>query len=154
MATGLMHFNPLDRMRLISPLRKDPKRMTIGQSITKEIEAKPRWNETGIQLVAGEEYEITASGTWVDLNITHGPDGDPSPGWYMRLFEGARRMPHENWFALIGALDSDQDTAFKIGSHYVVKATQSGQLCCYANDVPGFYWNNKGTISLQLTRTA
>ena len=129
-------------------------RVTVGQPATVEIEAKTRWNETAIQLVAGEEYEITASGTWVDLIIPHGPDGDPSPNLYMRLFEGLRRMPHENWFALIGALDSNQDTAFKIGSRCIYQVRQSGQLCCYANDVQGSYWNNKGSVSLKVVRTA
>ena len=28
----------------------------------------------------------------------------------------------------------------------------TGQLAFFANDVPGFYWNNLGSIRLEITR--
>jgi hypothetical protein len=52
------------------------------------------------------------------------------------------------WFALIGAIDSDSSTQFLIGTQSVSAPVRTGQLCCFANDVPGFYWNNKGAIQL------
>jgi hypothetical protein len=115
------------------------------------IEAKPLWNKTGIQVIAGQQYSITASGEWVDWFIHHGPEGDPSESFYMKAFEPLRRMKNENWFALIGALDQDMSTAFPIGAGCQYTAPKSGELTCFANDVEGFYWNNYGAVQMTVT---
>jgi hypothetical protein len=117
----------------------------------KIIRAHLFWNRTGILLQANHTYTITASGRWVDFFIPHGPDGDPSPFAYMRSFESKRRLPTHNWFVLSGAIDCDPATAFPIGSHCKYTPTQSGELTCFANDVPGFYWNNWWHVTLTLT---
>jgi len=127
--------------------------MTFGESVTVEISATNFWNKTGIQLVGGRRHLMSASGHWVDFFIPHGPDGDPSNGWYLRLFERKRRLPQENWFVLAGALDSDLSTAFRIGSRCDYTALTTGELTCFANDVRGFYWNNWGHVTLTVTCT-
>jgi|SRR5215471_4514219 len=128
--------------------------MNIGESQTVAVSARPHWNKTGIHLSAGETYSMTASGEWVDWFIHHGPDGDPSDSFYLKALEHARRMKDENGFALIGALDSDSGTAFRIGSLRTYTANAAGELTCFANDVEGFYWNNYGEVSLTVVRTA
>jgi hypothetical protein len=128
--------------------------MNIGEPVIAEIKARPFWNETGIQLILGETYLITAEGQWVDFYIRHDPNGDPSPNEYMRSFESQRRLPQENWFVLAGALNSDASTAFRIGSRRTYTPAASGQLTCFANDVEGFYWNNWGHVTMTVTRTA
>lgn len=128
--------------------------MNIGESATAKVRARVFWNETGIRLTAGEHYLMTATGQWVDFYLKHGPDGGPSPNARMRAFEPKRRLPHENWFVLAGALDSDPGTAFAIGSHREYTAPASGQLTCFANDVEGYYWNNWGSVLLTVKRTA
>lgn len=125
--------------------------MNIGESVTVEICARRFWNKTGIQLMAGQTYLLTARGHWVDFFIQHEPSGDPSNGWYLRLFESKRRLPRENWFVLAGALDSDPATAFRIGSRCEYTPAQTGELTCFANDLPGFYWNNWGHVTLVVT---
>jgi hypothetical protein len=127
--------------------------MNFGERVTIQICASKFWNKTGIRLVAGQKHFMTASGQWVDFFITHGPDGDPSNSWYLRLFESKRRLPRENWFVLAGALDSDPSTAFRIGSRCDYTAPTTGELTCFANDVPGFYWNNWGNVTLTVTCT-
>lgn len=122
--------------------------MKIGQRVTMEICARNFWNKTGIQLLAGQRYLMTADGHWIDFFIRHKPDGDPSNSWYLRLFESKRRLPRENWFVLAGALDSNPSTAFRIGLHCEYIAPATGELTCFANDVPGFYWNNCGHVTL------
>ena len=122
--------------------------MNVGESVTSEIRAGSFWNKTGVQLVAGQRHLMTASGHWVDFFIRHEPDGDPSDSWYLRLFESKRRLAGENWFVLVGALDSDPATAFRIGSQCEYIAPAAGELTCFANDVPGFYWNNWGHVTL------
>jgi len=128
--------------------------MNIGETKTAVVLAKPHWNLTGIELVAEERYAMTAAGRWVDWFIPHGPEGDPSDSFYMKMFEHLRRMKNENWFELIGALNSDIGTAFPIGSGCDYTAQAGGELTCFANDVEGFYFNNYGQVMLTVTRTA
>jgi hypothetical protein len=126
--------------------------MDIGAQQTVPVLAKPHWNPTGIQLTAGERYSISAQGRWVDWYIPHGPEGDPSDSFYLKAVEHLRRMPKENWFELIGALNSDIATAFPIGKGCEYTAQATGELTCFANDVEGFYFNNYGQVLLTVTR--
>jgi hypothetical protein len=114
------------------------------------IVARKIWNSTGIRVEKGREYDFTAHGRWVDMILRHGANGDPS-NVYMRLFERWRRVENQNWFALIGAVNQDIATAFLIGEGGRLRMTASGELTCFANDVRGFYWNNWGSVVLQVT---
>jgi hypothetical protein len=127
--------------------------MNVGESVTVQIRARKFWNKTGIRLVAGQRHLMTSNGHWVDFFIPHGPDGDPSDSRYLRLFESKRRLPRENWFLLAGGLDSNPSTAFRIGSRCEYTVVGTGELTCFANDVPGFYWNNWGHVTLTVTCT-
>jgi hypothetical protein len=49
--------------------------MEIGESATAMIDAREPWNETGIRLVAGEQYRFHAEGEWVDWFVTCDADG-------------------------------------------------------------------------------
>jgi hypothetical protein len=107
--------------------------------------------------VSGQRYQMEAVGRWRDLTIKRDANGFTSSevpilGGVMEKHEPKRRMPHENWFKLIGAVDRDQATAFAIGTSHERVAQRSGQLTCYANDEPGFYWNNFGSVELTVTR--
>ncbi len=44
------------------------------------VYAIDEWNRTGVYMSAGEEYEFTATGEWIDDNIKTGPDGSPQEG--------------------------------------------------------------------------
>jgi hypothetical protein len=72
----------------------------------------------------------------------------------MKALEPLRRMQHQNWFELIGAVNSQIATAFSIGSACDYTANVSGELTCFANDVEAFYWNNYGEVVLVVMRTA
>ncbi len=121
----------------------------VGSTI---IRARSRWNRTGIVLAPGERYLFTAKGSWVDFFLRHGPAGDPSQLMYMRLLERYRRMSKTNWFALIGAVDCDLRTAFVIGEASDVSVRVTGELTCFANDMPCMYWNNWGHVELLAKR--
>jgi hypothetical protein len=118
--------------------------------VTAIIEARRIWNRTGIQLESGKTYTFHARGAWIDWYIRHGPEGDPSANFYMRLFERFRRRKNEKWFALIGAVDQNIATAFLIGAGATIQMKYSGELTCFANDVRGFYWNNCGSVVVQV----
>src|ERR1043165_2735120 len=121
-----------------------PHLVDVGKAV---ISARLRWNRTGIALAAGEQYLITATGRWVDFFLCHGPAGDPGRG-YMRLLDQRKRIPTENWFALIGALDCNPNTAFLIGKERDITIQVAGKLTCFANDVSSMYWNNWGHVEL------
>lgn len=44
--------------------------------------------------------------------------------------------------------------AFVIGRRRTYRAPVAGKLCCYANDGAFFYYNNRGQLTLSVTRTA
>jgi hypothetical protein len=62
-------------------------------------------------------------------------------------------VPEGNWFVLAGAVRAGMDCQyFVVGGSRAVRMPTSGQLAFFANDVPGFYWNNFGSIRLDITR--
>jgi hypothetical protein len=63
-------------------------------------------------LIAGQEYEFTAAGKWVDWFVTCDADGFTSDNWVLRFAEWQRRVPQKNRFALIGALNFDKKSTF------------------------------------------
>jgi hypothetical protein len=115
------------------------------------VYARKRYNRTGIQLMAGRRYSMTASGEWFDREFPYGPDGGPAGNFFQKIFEWARRRRTEPWFVLTGTIDEDNATAFRIGSELEgYKATKSGELTCYANDVWLAYGNNSGSVSMSV----
>jgi hypothetical protein len=125
--------------------------LELGESAWATIAAREKWNDTGILLVAGNEYELHASGEWYDQKNACGPDGYPSPNLALRLSEWMRREPRERWFTLIGAVEK-RGPAFPIGSGRRWQPSASGILHCFANDVSFMYWNNSGEVRLTITR--
>lgn len=126
--------------------------MQVGELQSVAIPASQVWQSTGIVVNPGEQYRLAASGTWHDASIPSGPEGYPSPNALFRALEGLRRSPADNWFALIGALNQDKRTLFRIGSGTVFTARQPGTLCCFANDLRPMYWNNSGEVQLTVKR--
>jgi hypothetical protein len=112
------------------------------------IDSRAHWVDTGVLIVAGATYELRATGTWRDASIDTDASGYASANIFQRLTERLRRMPDAPWFALIGAIDRREDTQFVIGTASRFRATASGQLTCFANDLRGFYFNNSGNVIL------
>jgi len=116
------------------PITQAPYRKTTvleqGESKEFSVFAAPHWNETGLYLQAGIEYEFKASGQWLDRTIKCGPagtsDGKFHVGEVVHLagalwgnverivqkatkneqadFNGTRRVESLPWFALVGAI--------------------------------------------------
>ena len=94
-----------------------------------EILAAEPWNHTGLRLEAGHTYRMSATGEWFDRGLPYGPEGGPAQSPIQRIFEWARRQPHQPWFVLIGAIDADNGTAFRIGKELASFTTEeSGEL--------------------------
>jgi hypothetical protein len=59
--------------------------MELGESTTVVIDVREPWNDTGIRLVAREQYQFHAEGEWVDSFVTCDADGYDSANWVQRL---------------------------------------------------------------------
>jgi len=117
------------------------------------IKACHLWNNTGIRLEAGRTYRMTATGRWHDAWNTCGPDGYKSNNPVLTWAGHWRRAPTQDWFVLMGTINQDTTTMFRIGSAAQITAATTGTLYCFANDVPGMYWNNWGSVDLTVTPT-
>ena len=121
-----------------------------GNKETVDIYARKFWNRTSIHLEVGANYHFKATGKWTDLIIE--TDADGFQRRYLQPFEAFRRVPTQNWFALIGTVDRMMTTAFLIGKEVTLTPPKSGELVCFANDVSSMYWNNWGRLRLTVTR--
>ena len=139
------------------------RQLEVGEKFAIDVIARRYWNDTGLQVTAGQRYQLAARGTWVDFYIPCGADGYQAPGWLLRgplglptrFTQALRRAPEGNWFVLVGAVRAAGDCqCFIAGSSREVRMPASGQLAFFANDVPGFYWNNFGSVRLEITRFA
>ena len=71
--------------------------MEVGESTKVMVAARPVWNDTGVMLVSGQTFRLSADGQWVDWYISCGPAGYSSPNVLMRLAERTRRAPAQQW---------------------------------------------------------
>ncbi|WP_420002620.1 DUF2235 domain-containing protein [Arenibacterium sp. LLYu02] len=105
--------------------------LLVGEGCRTRASAKPRWNATGLYLVKGASYYVTAKGEWLDAGIKADANG-PKPGFQLakaayglaklpealrgllrkseRLAKAdvtfSRRVVEAPWFALMGAIGS------------------------------------------------
>ncbi|MBK1722287.1 DUF2235 domain-containing protein [Thiocystis violacea] len=81
----------------------------------------------------------------------------PQADWW-----GTKRFEEAAWFALVGMVANQADVdgggspprgqCFAIHNAPPFRPTSSGYLYCYANDAWRFYGNNRGSLSLRVTR--
>lgn len=114
------------------------------------IDSRACWVDTGVRVVAGWSYQLTATGRWRDAGIDTDAAGYRSANPFQRWTERWRRQPDAPWFTLVGAIDRRNETQFVIGSGLVWQATTSGTLTCFANDLRWFYFNNAGCVLLRV----
>ena len=129
--------------------------LLVGESTEFWVHAQVPWNDSGVDLVTGATYNFVVDGsqTWNDFSIVSSADGYRSrPG--QRIWENLRRMPAANWFMLIGTIGKSMDCPFIIGSRLLhFTAAIPGRLYCFANDLRFMYWNNSGSIKVEIART-
>lgn len=102
------------------------KTLQVGETHSFKIFARDEWNYTGLYVQAGEQYEFSASGEWVDSTIKAGPEGTEKSPWSIGKliqsgltllgkvekklrnpyanFIGTKREESMSWFALIGVI--------------------------------------------------
>jgi hypothetical protein len=132
-------------------LHPDSTMTTTDQPIA--IPADQRLVRTPLAVDPSQPLRLAAEGTWCDTRaFCVDADGVMRPNWFQRLGARFKRVPEARYMALIGCIDGDLDTAFVIGTGIDAwTPPRAGTLCCFANDVPGFYWNNSGFVTLIVT---
>ena len=135
----------------------------MDQSHTCEVFAKSKYNWSGVTLRSGGKYifSVPEGDEWKDASIGCGPDGWESEDlpWYkegiVKAFEKRRRLKDANWFALVGALNDEEDELFLIGDgNEPYTSPKDADLYLFANDMPSKYGNNDGSLMVTITRTA
>lgn len=129
-------------------LISDPSKEITQHTCT--IYALREYTDTGVVLSKNKLYHLKSEGTWKDGHIEC--DSTGFNRFYLYPFKFLTRCPKANWGCLLGSIDKNK--YFIIGSH-TLYSYQSGSalntLYCCANDVPGFYFNNSGSIRLTIT---
>ena len=127
--------------------------LKVGETHEVEVRARPRWTDTAVDVRPGQVYRFKADGCWTDLIYPSGPEGNRNPNWIMRRSMKRLRVPKARYMTLIAAIDKDQSDPIILGGGTLDwTAERAGRLYCFANDVPGFYWNNWGAVTLEVLR--
>jgi len=135
-------------------------KLNIRESCYIDILAKEPENAVGIIIKKGQEYSFTVKGNqfWYDLDRKNEPLCGESGSWLMNSFLLFKDKKSKNslWFSVIAEVKNENklyDLCSKdkktTGS---LIATGSGMLIMYANDVEGYYDNNRGKIRVEILR--
>ncbi len=143
MALGNSHFSVC-----LKPSKSNLTNLAVGQKVNIKVRSRD-CNHSGIELEAGGLYSFSVDTTdyWIDLVKKTNADGFPSPS-VLKSKEHNLPFPKENWFKLLGAVETD---TFVIGTkHSNYSPPFTGELICFVNDFR--FWNNWGRITLNIKR--
>lgn len=160
--TGCTPFPPMPDSCAIEPdcelnIDEQPKdsQLKMNSTISLTVCACNPWNNSGLKVLSGETYkfEYLNVENWIDGSIESSPD----TGWMggTKKFLGFlvspfRRSDAENWYSLIGSIGKGDKDVFKAMGN--VEMASSGVLYFNANDRLGRYFNNRGKLTLAITR--
>ena len=132
--------------------------MCVGETRVVAVHAHRRKNRTAVLCEAGASYSLTTSPLhrWLDLNYTTDARGTDLRHrrllhTLMEPFRSHLRSPDAPWMALLVDVEGAHRPQ-TVGYALRLDVTGVGELIAYANEVPGFYWNNRGMIPLHVTR--
>lgn len=120
---------------------------------TIRISSRADWVDT-LLVEQAARYFFRASGTWWDA--WNRCDSNGYDRAYLERFKNRLRCKASDatWFTLIGGIARADESVFAVGDgsrwHDGWVAPASGQLTCFANDMPGFYWNNLFSVELEI----
>lgn len=125
-------------------------KIAIGETQQLPVYAREKYSRNCLQVQTGEQYHIWCDNgqRWIDLFIPATPAGYHNPVANL----AGQRLKGAKCFCLCGAYNNEDKNAFAIGSDATVVITEDGILSFFANDVPGFDWNNWGKIMVRVSR--
>ncbi|GAA5124950.1 DUF2235 domain-containing protein [Luteolibacter yonseiensis] len=118
------------------------------------VRADLYWNDSGIDVVAGKRYRLLVNrfeGVW-DAGIpVPDPSGITRVSRIQSLLGWLKRSKIHRYMQLLCTVQRDSSTilAFE-GNQVEFIATKSGKLSFFMNDVPWFYWNNRGYATIHI----
>lgn len=111
---------------------------------TVTVPCQVTWTETGIQLQAGQQLTLTATGELKGGELSFGPEGTSEhPEW--ARYSLVPEWPH---LALIGKVGED-GSPFLVGRSYSGTVIRGGQLYLGVNDLDAE--NNDGSFTVIVT---
>lgn len=136
--------------------------IALNRTVKVKIPAINPWYDTGLYLKKECTYHFIVdppNQTWKDGEILKPFTAEGRTLPHLVALYPFIRMPFVKWFALLGCINRNRQSYFKIGcklEHY--SPPEDGKLTCFANDALGFndYFykhNNSGFIELSVTRT-
>lgn len=133
-------------------------KFSVGDAVEIAVDPAKHFQETGLQVAAGEEYAFEAHGEWADASRRCGPEGWSA--WWTRPFLRFSRMPDKDFFYLCGNVSQSDSVNFAIGQQTVERMKIDGKLYLFANDIYWLYWNNNaltaeegGPMRVKIRRT-
>jgi cell division septation protein DedD len=119
--------------------------------VTKKVPAdSEEWVDSGVEIIKGKSYKITASGKWTINARRCGWSGPDGKGEFCtrsgQAFPQALDAPYS---VLIGKIG--ETNPFIIGNGIDLTADKSGKLLLRSNDAEGGFFNNEGKIEVKVT---
>ena len=120
------------------------------EPIVIQVAANQFYQSTGLALIKGETYEITAVGEWQDASFPPS-DANGFKGFTAPMFFGMllKPMPRQYYMKLCGKVGGWK---FPIGTATTITIKRNGELLLYANDAKGFFDNNSGTLKVTIKK--
>lgn len=133
--------------------------MPPPSSTSLAVPAVRMWVATDVWVQPGDALAFRATGTWVDAVVPCSADGHEAPLLY-QLGQLPRIPDDERYFRLMGRVvtsgrgpeGDDIPATFPIGTKSERRFAERGCLFVFANDKRHFYWNNRGAVTLTVTR--
>ena len=111
-----------------------------------EVLADRSWQESGIQLQAGQGIVIAARGAW-----SHGTEAGFEPYYDadgFKKLDASALLPRVWVGTLLGRIGDG--TPFPIGERLGLLVLSEGRLRLSMNDVPGAFANNQGSLRVRI----
>jgi hypothetical protein len=99
------------------------------------------WDSVGMYVRPGQQFEISATGSW-----SNGPEGNPIGPAGGDGFDPASILPSAPIGTLIGRIGYNQP--FEVGEHALLTADYGGELYLRMNDDPGALSDNTGSLEV------
>ena len=122
----------------------------MGDSLRIEVRANKKFTHTGIKIIKGASYRITATGTWRDADFEPTDAGGfPPKNGAMRFARFLQPDPKENYMKLVAKAGCRH---WPIGTGATIRFGHNGKLILQPNDATFFFGNNSGTLMVTITR--